>query len=622
MKYLKKFNDHNEEYDYVNSNKVIPSVYACVENHHVHYNDFENFENGYEWVDLGLPSGTLWAKVNIGADYEYEYGDYFSWGETRAKKTYLPETYKFNGTTVSVFYYQLVPTTFNVYYYNTNNPLHEEDIPAGETSVKIVSYTDISDRSAFDANEVWGLLQANCSQTELWDRYTTPYYKYLGYVTYNPQIQADETIYYERIDDGVSTYEYDLHNPILEADLPAGVDPATIQKYPMGAVPTCPAPTSASPEYIGQYYDMPTKYNNVDGKMVLDLEDDAANIIWGGKWMMPEAWQLVELMRNTEWEWTRIGGIDGMKFKRIYGTGDTETEKEEWDTLDYIFLPANGVMYQYFNYNSGFDVNIWSSTRSDAIDMEDYAAGMAARSQREGATVEDPDYQVPIAWGSDNARFYGFAIRPVINSHPKPKYENGYECVDLGLPSGTLWAKMNVGAPTEGDYGTYYQWGGTESSQGSFTFDDCVWYDSATSEFTKYCAADGKTTLDLEDDPAHLEMGGRWMMPTSTQIVELIQNTDNFWTEFEYQDEWGFTRTCTGRKFVNRDDNEKYIFIPASGVNGGRWFATTNINLWSRNLTRGNVEKASGMASTRTNANGNDNERFYSFTVRGVVNPQ
>ena len=41
----------------------------------------QNMENGHEYVDLGLPSGTLWATCNIGADAPESYGDYYQWGE-------------------------------------------------------------------------------------------------------------------------------------------------------------------------------------------------------------------------------------------------------------------------------------------------------------------------------------------------------------------------------------------------------------------------------------------------------------------------------------------------------------------------------------------------------------
>jgi len=47
----------------------------------------------HEWVDLSLPSGTLWATCNVGANSPEEYGDYFAWGETKPKKNYSWNTY-------------------------------------------------------------------------------------------------------------------------------------------------------------------------------------------------------------------------------------------------------------------------------------------------------------------------------------------------------------------------------------------------------------------------------------------------------------------------------------------------------------------------------------------------
>lgn len=49
--------------------------------------------DGLEWVDLGLPSGTLWASCNLGAKRPEEFGSYFAWGETSPKANYTWETY-------------------------------------------------------------------------------------------------------------------------------------------------------------------------------------------------------------------------------------------------------------------------------------------------------------------------------------------------------------------------------------------------------------------------------------------------------------------------------------------------------------------------------------------------
>lgn len=62
---------------------------------------FEEYQNtsgqvsGHDYVDLGLPSGNLWATCNLGAHKLHEHGDYFAWGETSAKKLYANTNYKF-----------------------------------------------------------------------------------------------------------------------------------------------------------------------------------------------------------------------------------------------------------------------------------------------------------------------------------------------------------------------------------------------------------------------------------------------------------------------------------------------------------------------------------------------
>ena len=55
----------------------------------------DGYIGGHPYVDLGLPSGTLWAVYNVGSDDEYYSGDYFAWGETEPKELYSWETYKF-----------------------------------------------------------------------------------------------------------------------------------------------------------------------------------------------------------------------------------------------------------------------------------------------------------------------------------------------------------------------------------------------------------------------------------------------------------------------------------------------------------------------------------------------
>ena len=141
---------------------------------------------------------------------------------------------------------------------------------------------------------------------------------------------------------------------------------------------------------------------------------------------------------------------------------------------------------------------------------------------------------------------------------------NGFEYVDLELPSGTLWATCNVGASNPTEYGLYFQWGDTigytkdqVGKDKQFNRANYKWNPSGDgSTFTKYNTT--SATLELEDDAAHANMGGSWHMPTLTQIYELINtaNTTSTWTT---QD------GVNGRLFTSKKDPSKSIFIPAAG---------------------------------------------------------
>lgn len=48
----------------------------------------DGYINGHGYVDLGLPSGTKWATCNVGANEPWNYGNYYSWGETSSKDYY------------------------------------------------------------------------------------------------------------------------------------------------------------------------------------------------------------------------------------------------------------------------------------------------------------------------------------------------------------------------------------------------------------------------------------------------------------------------------------------------------------------------------------------------------
>ena len=113
--------------------------------------------------------------------------------------------------------------------------------------------------------------------------------------------------------------------------------------------------------------------------------------------------------------------------------------------------------------------------------------------------------------------------------------ENKHPYVDLGLPSGLKWATYNVGAHSPEELGRKFSWGGTVTR---LRFNGNT-YEFNSQGLTKYCNdtkkgkdgfTDNLTQLELEDDAAHMNWGGKWRMPTKEDFEELIQNTH---TEFE-----------------------------------------------------------------------------------------
>ena len=98
-----------------------------------------------------------------------------------------------------------------------------------------------------------------------------------------------------------------------------------------------------------------TKYNNEGGKTVLDPEDDAAHVNWGGSWRMPTMAEWQELLDNCTWTWTRQNGINGCKV----------TSNKAGYTDKFIFLPAAGYSYEGDLYEVGSYGYYWSSSLNE-----------------------------------------------------------------------------------------------------------------------------------------------------------------------------------------------------------------------------------------------------------------
>lgn len=163
--------------------------------------------------------------------------------------------------------------------------------------------------------------------------------------------------------------------------------------------------------------------------------------------------------------------------------------------------------------------------------------------------------------------------------------ENGHDYVDLGLPSGTLWAICNVGATSYEQKGSYYAFGETIPkkvySEDTYKF----FFKQAGKYFLKkYCSSlkyttsydyvDGKDQLDMIDDVAHVKWGGDWCIPTKEQLEELANECKSEWLN-------------DGVIFIGPNGNS--IFLPIAGAVNKSKLNLKNGEYLSRSITEDGV---------------------------------
>ena len=207
------------------------------------------------------------------------------------------------------------------------------------------------------------------------------------------------------------------------------------------------------------------------------------------------------------------------------------------------------------------------------------------------------------------------------------------EIVDLGLS--VKWASCNLGASKPEEYGDYYAWGEIET-KADYETSTYKYYKSEKESdndgfeieykgLTKYVSQSGaskygfkgfyddKTFLDPEDDVAHVKLGGKWRMPTASEIDELIENCQNDWVTY---------KGVNGMKFTSKKDGytDKWIFLPAAGERRGTSLSKYVGWYRSSSLYTGNSFNAWSLVFSWNSSSKNvpNYERFYGQSVRPV----
>lgn len=280
---------------------------------------------------------------------------------------------------------------------------------------------------------------------------------------------------------------------------------------------------AVSPEYTGNYYAWGetgvktsynwgnykhassgniTKYTAADNKLLLESTDDIFEKSNPNN-SLPTQEQIRELVFKCRWQEVYYKGTVGSLV-----TGPNGNQ---------IFIPYAGYKDGTNTLYQSAHAYLWSKSFRGFDTMNDEVAGVLhafGEGKRNNYSLE---------------KAYGCPVRCV---RKKAIDFNGHDYVDLGLPSRTYWAKMNVGATSPEDIGYRLAWGETEPKD-EYTWDNYKYFDQYNSNggavLSKY--GSGQHVLDPEDDAATVHLGGDWKMPTYAALGELYSNCYWEWTD-------------------------------------------------------------------------------------------
>ncbi|MCR5159352.1 MAG: hypothetical protein K6D37_09555 [Prevotella sp.] len=334
-------------------------------------------------------------------------------------------------------------------------------------------------------------------------------------------------------------------------------------------------------------------YGALDGKISLELEDDVAHVKWGGSWHIPTEAEILELINNCEHEWTTVNDVSGMIFRGANGNS--------------IFIPAAGSKKNE-TLSTG-EGEYWSTTlgnHSTTIPYFDF--------YRNNIEVYEGGLY-------NTQRYRGYTIRPVLSEYTPavhkieaPSSYLNHDLVDLGLPSGTLWATTNLGASSPEDYGCYYSWGELIGScEGKTTFN----MSNYPTDMTELL--EPGETLDPKYDVTTQKWGGEWRMPTLSEFKELINTkyTSSEWTTQGGVNGYRITSIIKG--FEGNS-----IFLPAAGIYD--WddklrYVGEDGDYWSSTLYGGHdvANNVGYVYFDSSHISWWEEEAWYGLTIRPVV---
>lgn len=501
---------------------------------------FTTYDNPTQaWVDLGLPSGLLWATCNVGADNPEDYGDYFAWGETELKHYYAWITYQYcHGTYTSLTKYcHRISYGYNGY---TDNLITLE--PCDD-----VAAIYWGEGRRIPTKQEWQELLQNTTNTWITQNGVSGrlFTASNGNSIFLPAAgYCDASNHFGVGSDGLYwSSSLNTNFPCLAWYASIKSDNSSVSDFYRGDGQSIRPVRSAS-----SMTNLPTVMTSQVTNVTQTTATGGGNVTDNGGATVTE--------RGICWSTNHSPNVSDSHASSGTGTGSY--------TCTMTNLTANTTYY------------------------------VRAYAKNNAGTVYGSEISFTTGNGSGSHNF-----------------------VDLGLPSGLLWATCNVGADAPEDYGDYFAWGETQPKDfyNWSTYQHC---NGSSSTLTKYCNkisygyngyTDNKTILEPVDDAATANWGGDWRMPTEEEWEELLQYTTSTWTTLNGVN--GYLLTAS---------NGNNIFLPASGFlwGGSLRFAGYYGKYWSSSLSLNYPYHALGLHSDSGDCSVNSTSRGNGQSVRAV----
>ena len=696
--------------------------------------------NGHEYVDLGLPSGTLWATCNVGAETAEDYGNYYAWGETDYKTEYVWDNYVHWKRSDDYRYLTIYRYCLSEQYGNVDNLIEllpEDDaatanwgegwqMPSGEQIGELMDLNYVTRTLyPFDDNDpehpagilITSKINGNTiflpaagqwrNSDEASDVNNWVYY-------WSRTLKRGDTSAYNL---GIKVRGYNDSNSSSSRCYGLSVRPVCVQETPYIWPITSLEMTSTGlgllvgeqaslgvrnvePSYINPLklvyessdesvavYDKFTGYVTGVGLGTCTItcrvtaDGEAVGVcqvtVSDGNPITIDGHEFVDLglPSGVLWATCDVGARWFGDYGDSFAWGETETQSNwnpySWEFYKYSWSSSSNTLTKYcplsdYGFN-GFTDDLTELLAEDDAATANWGAACKTPNKTQCEELVNNEYTVitratinnvagfkviskvngnaiffPRDWGQDYGRYWtstlnsetpskayimyfssnygrvsysenrcsGFYIRPIV----VPDDTDEHEYIDLGLPSGTLWATCNVGAENPEDFGNYFAWGETTMEQrDSYNWNTYLYSEGTKETITKYNTTDEQMELLPEDDAATVNWGSNWQMPSKEQFNELLN--DDLTTRTTTT-----LNGVTGLEITSKS-NGKSIFLPAAGYlreSGSLEFGNQYGLYWSRSRCADDSYWFAGRLYFTFSIGTSDIWRFYAQSIRPV----